>query len=289
MHEQGSSETGVGPLTYPAVGISAQCTRKTLSTVKKLPHSGECQDPARRVSFAYVIHTFHTLERVRAAITVVPERKRFVLTTSTIRLYIIEGQVLFAKALCQVFSQDRALEVVGDAQSIEDTAIAKARPDVIVLDLDGAQNGLVELLEHARAAAPNSRICALTMRPTPEIMQRCLSAGADGYIIKDVTPPEFINAVKLVASGETYVDPRVAGGWLRRRSNGSRRADLNELSARETEVIRLIAEGLSNKEISARLNLSEKTIKNHISRIFSKLNIYARTQAAVHAIKLGLL
>ena len=95
--------------------------------------------------------------------------------------------------------------------------------------------------------------------------------------------------MKLIAGGNNYVDPRVAGGWLRRRSHGNRRADLNELSTRETEVIRLIAEGLSNKEISARLGLSEKTIKNHISRIFSKLNIYARTQAAVHAIKLGLL
>ncbi|MDE2482333.1 MAG: response regulator transcription factor [bacterium] len=211
------------------------------------------------------------------------------LTTTAIRLYVVEGQVLFAKALCSVFTQDRSIEVVGDAQSINESVLAKARPNVVIIDIDGTQNGLVDAFERCRAAAPEARMCALTMHSTPELMQRALSAGADGYIIKDVMPPEFINAVKLVASGETYVDPRVAGGWLRRRSNGSRRADLNELSVRETEVIRLIAEGLSNKEISARLHLSEKTIKNHISRIFSKLNIYARTQAAVHAIKLGLL
>lgn len=210
-------------------------------------------------------------------------------SVDTVRLYIVEGQVLFAKALCQVFSAERNVEIVGDAQSINEAILAKARPDVIILDLDGSNVGLVDALERCRAAVPDARICALTMRPQPEIMQRCLAAGAEGFIIKDVTPAELIRAVKLVASGETYVDPRVAGGWLRRRSNGNRRADLNELSARETEVIRLIAEGLSNKEISARLNLSEKTIKNHISRIFSKLNIYARTQAAVHAIKLGLL
>lgn len=207
----------------------------------------------------------------------------------TIRLYVVEGQVLFAKALCGVFAPERCVEIVGDAQAVNEAALAKARPDVVILDLDGTSTGLVDALERCRAAVPSARICALTMRPAPEIMQRCLAAGAEGYIIKDVTPAELIRAVKLVASGETYVDPRVAGGWLRRRSNGSRRADLNELSTRETEVIRLIAEGLSNKEISARLNLSEKTIKNHISRIFSKLNIYARTQAAVHAIKLGLL
>jgi DNA-binding NarL/FixJ family response regulator len=207
----------------------------------------------------------------------------------SIRLYVVEGQVLFAKALCQVFASERNIEIVGDSQTINEQAIAKARPDVVILDLDGGLPGVVEALELCRRAVPDAKICALSMRPAPEIMNRCLSAGAEGYIIKDVTPSELIRAVRLVASGETYVDPRVAGGWLRRRSMTSRRTDLNELSVRETEVIRLIAEGLSNKEISARLNLSEKTIKNHISRIFSKLNIYARTQAAVHAIKLGLL
>jgi two-component system NarL family response regulator len=212
-----------------------------------------------------------------------------VITTDTIRVYVIEGQVLFAKALCQVFAQDRAFQIAGDAQSINEASIEKARPDVIVLDLDGTSATLVDGLERCRQAAPNARLCALTMRPAPEVMQRCLAAGADGYVVKDLTPSELLSAVRLIANGETYVDPRVAGGWLRRRSGNGRRADLNELSARETEVIRLIAEGLSNKEISARLNLSEKTIKNHISRIFSKLNIYARTQAAVHAIKLGLL
>ena len=126
------------------------------------------------------------------------------------------------------------------------------------------------------------------MRPQAELMQRCLAAGAEGYIVKDVTPAELLRAVKMVAEGDTYVDPRVAGGLLRRRSISNGRPDLDELSVRETEVVRLIAEGLSNKEISARLGLSEKTVKNHISRIFSKLNICARAQAAVHAIRMGI-
>ncbi len=209
--------------------------------------------------------------------------------TDTVRLYVIEAQVLFAKALCQVFAQEKSIEVVGDAQSVDERAVARTKPDVVILDLDGPGNGLIEGIERCRGCAPQARICALTMRPAPEIMQRVLAAGADGYVIKDIMPAEFIRAVKLVAAGETYVDPRVAGGWLRKRSTATRRADLNELSVRETEIIRLIAEGMSNKEISVRLHLSEKTIKNHISRIFSKLNIYARAQAAVHAIRLGLL
>ncbi len=209
-------------------------------------------------------------------------------SVDTIRLYIIEGQVLFAKALGELFAQERDIQIAGDGQGIDAAAIGRARPNVVILDLDSVNGAIGDALEACRAAAPNARICALTMRPGPELLQRSLTAGAEGYIVKDITPAELIRAIRLIAAGENYVDPRVAGGLMRRRANGNRR-DLNELSAREAEVIRLIAEGLSNKMISARLNLSEKTIKNHISRIFSKLNIYARSQAAVHAIKLGLL
>jgi DNA-binding NarL/FixJ family response regulator len=207
---------------------------------------------------------------------------------NVIRLYVIEGQVLFGKALCQVFAIEPDISVVGDADSVSAPSLAKARPDLILLDLDGRADELTEALALCRQAAPQARICVLSMRLQAELMQRCLAAGAEGYIIKDVTPAELMRAVKMVAAGETYVDPRVAGGLLRRRSMSNGRPDLDELSVRETEVIRLIAEGLSNKEISARLNLSEKTVKNHISRIFSKLNIFARAQAAVHAIKIGL-
>ncbi|MBV8149565.1 MAG: response regulator transcription factor [Candidatus Eremiobacteraeota bacterium] len=208
--------------------------------------------------------------------------------TNVIRLYVIEGQVLFGKALCQVFSLEPDIQIVGDSDSVSAPALTKARPDLILLDLDGSAVELTEALTLCRESVPQARVCVLSMRPQPEIMQRCLAAGAEGYIIKDITPAELMRAVKMVAAGETYVDPRVAGGLLRRRSMSNGRPDLDELSVRETEVIRLIAEGLSNKEISARLNLSEKTVKNHISRIFSKLNIYARAQAAVHAIKMGL-
>jgi DNA-binding NarL/FixJ family response regulator len=95
-----------------------------------------------------------------------------------------------------------------------------------------------------------------------------------------------VQIVRSVAGGEFYADSRIAGTMLRRRAGVSR--DLNELSRRESEIIRLIAEGLSNKEIGVRLSLSEKTVKNHISHIFAKLNINARSRAAVYAIRNGL-
>jgi DNA-binding NarL/FixJ family response regulator len=106
--------------------------------------------------------------------------------------------------------------------------------------------------------------------------------------VKDVSPNEFMRAIKSIASGETYVDPRIAGKLLRRRSSPQRYPDPCDLSMREVEVVRLIVAGMSNKEISSNLHLSEKTIKNHVSRIFTKFNCTARTQAAVYALRSGL-
>lgn len=205
-----------------------------------------------------------------------------------VRVMVVEAQALFGKALCQVLSADAMLDVVGDAENVMSAPLKNLRPDLIVLDLDGHGADIGEALRRCREILPNSRVCVLSTHVQPEVMQRCLTAGADGYIVKDITPQELIRAVKTVASGSSYVDPRIAGGVLRRRSMLNGRPDLNELSTREGEVIRLIAHGLSNKEISYQLKLSEKTVKNHISRIFSKLNICARTQAAVYAIRSGL-
>lgn len=203
-----------------------------------------------------------------------------------IRVLVIEGQALFGKALCQVLASDDAISVVGDAAALSELTLRRTRPDLIVLDLDGSPIDLAETMRGCRDVVPHAKVCVLSTHVQPEVMQRCLSAGADGYVVKDILPVELIRAVKTVASGQAYVDPRVAGGVLKRRSTFGRAQ--NELSVRETEIIRLIARGLSNKEISGKLHLSEKTVKNHISRIFAKLGFTARTQAAVHAIKTGL-
>jgi|SRR5579872_4012315 len=204
------------------------------------------------------------------------------------RVVLVESQVLFAKALSQVLAGDPEIEVVGDAATITAASLATRRPDVIIIDLDGQPMDFFEAMRHCREMAPRAHVLVLSLNGTAELLQRCLSAGADGYVLKDVTPPELVRAVKTVATGSSYVDPRVAGHVLRRRTFSPTRTTVSDLSGRETEIVRLIAGGLSNKEISSQLSVSEKTVKNHISRIFSKLNITARTQAAVHAIRTGL-
>jgi len=205
-----------------------------------------------------------------------------------LRVVIIESQVLFAKALAAIFAEDAGFEVISDHRVPDAGNLAAARPHVIVIDVDGQPTDVAGTLRTCTEAVPDVRVCVLSMNLSSEMMQRCLSNGAEAYIVKDISPPELLRAIKTVADGQSYVDPRVAGGLLRRRSLNAGKPDIMELSAREAEVLKLIAEGLANKQISARLHLSEKTVKNHVSRIFSKLNISARTQAAVHAIRAGI-
>jgi len=205
---------------------------------------------------------------------------------ATISVAIVEGHAIFGKALAYMFSNDANFHVVADIQRFNADSLDGTHVDVVIIDLDTHPVDLGETMRLCRLHAPKARVCIFTQHLKPEVMQRCLAVGADGFLAKDMLPSDFLRAVKTVAEGVSYVDPRVAGGILRRRSEGNAASD--ELSLRGLDIVRLIADGLSNKEISARLFLSEKTIKNHTSRIFTKFGVTARTQVAVYALKAGL-
>jgi len=202
-------------------------------------------------------------------------------------IFIVEQQLLFAKAIAQVLSGDPEIVIAGIAQSRKDARLAESQANVIIIDIDDDTMDVDSLVEYCRSECPTSRVCLLSLHLQPELMQRCLAAGADGYIVKDMSLVELTTAIKTIAEGSGYVDPRVAASLLRRRTTTTI-PYTNQLSPREADIIRLIAQGLSNREIGQRLVLSEKTVKNHVSRIFSKLNFTARSQAAVHAIRNGL-
>ena len=210
------------------------------------------------------------------------------LLAKTNRIAIVDGQVLFAAILREVLGADPSLEIV-DVVGVADAFSFEASvPDVVLIDYDAESCDLERAMSLMAQHWPGARACVLSSHLQPEIMNRALSLGALGFIVKDVPAQELVRAVKIVASGATYVDSRVAGRALQRRAGAGARPDASDLSQRETEVIRLIADGLTNKEIGVRLQLSEKTVKNHVSKIFSKLNVSARSQAAVHAIRTGL-
>ncbi len=204
-----------------------------------------------------------------------------------VRVAIIEAQTLFANALEAILGEDDFFTVVADLRSLDAVQLEGATPDIVVIDLDGQPTDLAQTIGVARDTVAGARLCALTILASSDLMERCFVAGADAFVLKDISPAEFLRALRTVAAGDIFVDARVAGGVLRAR-DASGKLPVTELSARESDVLKLIAEGLANKQISARLHLSEKTVKNHVSRIFAKLNITARTQAAVHAIRTGI-
>lgn len=206
----------------------------------------------------------------------------------TFRLILVESQLLFARALSQVLSSDASIYVTSILRSVDDLpANSIQNVDLVLVDIDEYASDIATLFATCRKRVPNTHLCALSSFVRPELMQRCLAAGADGFVIKDTSVSELISAIKLLAGGTPYVDARVAGGVLRRRAT-NKEIPVNELSNRETEIVRLIAQGLSNRDIGEHLLLSEKTVKNHISRIFEKLQIPARTGVAVYAIRTGL-
>lgn len=205
-----------------------------------------------------------------------------------IRIFIIDAQPLIAAALTCLFAADGAFEVVGTDQFVSGSSLGEARPDVVLLCQDHGATGICDVIEACRRAVPAAKICVVACHLHPELLPRVMEAGADAFTVKDTAPAQLIEAIVHIHGGGTYVDPRM-GPYLPALNGSTRRVrTLNALSARETEVLRLIADGYSNREISIALSLSEKTIKNHISRIFAKLHITARTQAVIHAIKSGI-
>jgi two-component system response regulator DegU len=203
-----------------------------------------------------------------------------------VSVYLIEPHKLVADALRHVYAQDPLLGVVGDAPAVDRTEIAALRPDVIVLDLDGLSDSIEDAINACESASPQSRICVISAQARPRIMQRALSAKAAAYVVKDTSPQMMIEIIHSIARGDYYADPRLAGAMLRRRSG--RANEPSELSSREFEIVRLIADGLSNREIGNRLSLSEKTVKNHVSHILAKLKVNARSGVAVYAVRNGI-
>ena len=201
----------------------------------------------------------------------------------SVRVCIVEGQMLFRTALADTLSLDPQITVVGSAAGFPIPGLTLLRPNLVIVDLDVPSFSLGEAMRQVRKDSPATRVCVLSVHLRPEIVQRCLAVGAGGYVAKDIATAEFIRAVKLVAAGASYIDPRIPIDVDGIRPRRPRRT--STLSHRELEVIRLIAEGYSNKAISTQLDLSDKTVKNHVSNILKALQVNSRTEAAMKAVK----
>lgn len=204
----------------------------------------------------------------------------------TLRLYIVAAAASVVDALRVIFAIDERTTILGSASGLDEAEIGRLRPDVILLDIDGLGEPIETAIDRCETVSPQSRICVLSINSRARIMQRALSARAAGYVVKDTPPAMLVDIVRSIARGEYYADPRIAGSVLRRRT--IRKPVDPILSNREIEIVRLIADGLSNREIGARIALSEKTVKNHVSVILAKLKMTARASVAVYAVRNGI-
>ena len=184
------------------------------------------------------------------------------------------------------------LVVVGEASSGEEAIhlAAEQAPDVVLMDLlmPGGMDG-VDATRRVKQASPRSQVIVLTSYHQDEHIFPAIRAGALSYLLKDVGPSELAEAVRKAARGEAVLHPQVAARVVQELQGASRDAvnPFTELSERELEVLKLIAAGESNESIAARLVISEKTVKSHVSNILSKLHVADRTQAAVYAWREG--
>jgi len=211
---------------------------------------------------------------------------------SSIRVLVADDHPLFRQGLERVLSDYADLKLVGAARDTPE-AVAMAqqlRPDIVLMDLSMPGGGGVEATRRIAAAAPEVRVIVLTVSERESDLFAAMEAGARAYLVKDAGTEEVVSAIRRVHAGEVIIAPAMAGKILHRLAGPPpERPAQAVLTARETEVLKLVAAGLSNREIAARLGRSEHTVKTHLGRILDKLHLRSRAQAAAYAAQTGLL
>ncbi len=213
-----------------------------------------------------------------------------------IRLLLVDDQALFREGLRTLLSLHEDLQVVGEAgNGLEALSAADSlRPDVVLMDLRMPVLDGVAATRRLLAAHPATRVIVVTTFDDDELVFDGLRAGAIGYLLKDVSSDKLVEAIRAAASGESFLQPSIAAKVLAEFNRLERRlpptpALAEPLSERELDILRLMAEGDSNKEIAAALYIAEGTVKNHVTNVLGKLGVRDRTQAVLRARGLGLI
>jgi DNA-binding NarL/FixJ family response regulator len=209
------------------------------------------------------------------------------------KVVICDDQAIIRDGLEMLLTLEKDIEVVGRAQDGAEAVelVAQRQPDLVLMDLKMPGMNGIEATRQIRARHPEVKVLVLTTYDDDEWVFDAIRAGASGYLLKDTPREEVIKAVKGTVAGKSYVDPVVAGkllGQVADRQTQPASLITDKLTERELDVLRLLARGLSNADIAARLYLSEGTVRNHVSAILAKLDVSDRTQAAVIAIQHGL-
>ena len=211
----------------------------------------------------------------------------------TIRVLVADDQALFREALTTLLEVQQGIEVVGEAANGEEAVLRSSllRPDVVLMDLRMPVLDGIAATARLRTEQPDVRVLALTTFDDDEDVFAALRAGAVGYLLKDVTSARLVEALDAADRGESVLQPSVAAKVIARVARMPQDATPTEhsLTAREVDVVRLLAEGRSNREIAGALFLAEGTVKNLVTSVLSKLEVRDRTQAALRARDFGIL
>ena len=212
----------------------------------------------------------------------------------TIGVALADDHVLFRQALRHLLESEDDIDVVGEAgdgRAIQ-TLVEQHQPDVILMDINMPGIDGVTATRELKSQLPGVRIIILTMFSEDGHVIRAVRAGADAYLLKNSESSRVVDAIRAVFRGESVIEPQLASKLLsefRRVSDVREDESVGGLTTREMDLLRLVASGLSNKEIAARLELAESTVKNRLSHLFDKLGVKDRTQAAIYALSHGLI
>ncbi len=214
-----------------------------------------------------------------------------------IRVLIVDDHVLYRRGLEMVLGLESDIAVVGEAGDGLEALdlVERTAPDVVVMDVRMPRCNGIESAAAIRAAAPRTRILMLTTSDDEQDLYGSIRAGVNGYLLKDVPPDEVVAGIRAVHRGQSLISPTLASALLSefaqlmRRAEQSTEAASPRLTGREIEVLRHVARGLSNREIARELLIAENTVKNHVRNILEKLQLHSRIEAAMYAVRRGLI
>ena len=214
-----------------------------------------------------------------------------------IRVMICDDHALFRRGLIMVLESEDGVDVVGEAEDGEE-AIRRCEelaPDVVLMDVRMPRVSGIEATRAIADSVPTTKILMLTVSDEEDDLYDAIKAGATGYLLKEISIEEVADAIRAVVSGQSLISPSMASKLLTEFTNLAKKADEKQavpsprLTDRELEVLKLVAQGMSNREIASELYISENTVKNHVRNILEKLHLHSRMEAVVYAVREKLL
>ncbi len=205
-----------------------------------------------------------------------------------IKLLVADDHTLIRDGLQKILTMDQGIKIVGEASEGEEAVklTSETKPHVVLMDINMPGVNGIEASKRIKEEEPETAIIILTIHDDREYIMELLNTGVSGYLLKDISADDLLDVIKKVAAGETIIDQRMGGKLMEEwRSHSSSQELKGKLTERELEVLREIVKGENNKNIAEKLYISEKTVKNHTTNLFSKLEVNDRTQAVLYAIK----